>query len=174
MKYLKEYIRKILILIAFDQVIKLIISNWLINKECDILGSIIRFNPVQNTNLTWGGNFIGILSNMWVALIINVLLIIFCISGYSFYRSKKNKPSLPVDIIYISCMAGSVCSFIDKVFWGGSLDFIQISSFFICDIKDCYITIAECFLLVIGLKHEKEISLKEYVEFCFSRSKQIE
>ncbi|WP_455717644.1 signal peptidase II [Anaerosporobacter sp.] len=169
MKYLKEYINKIMILIAFDQGVKLIISKWLIDEECDILGNIIRFNPSQNTNLTWGGNFVAILSNMWVVLSINILIIALFISGYSFYRSKKNKPSVPVDTIYIYGMAGSLCSFIDKVFWGGSLDFIQISSFFICDIKDCYITIAECFFFVIGFKHEKEISAKEYLKFCFKK-----
>ena len=171
MRYVKQFIGKIIVLVVLDQVVKLIISKWFMNQEFNIIGNIINFHPKQNTNLTWGGNFIGILSNMWVALFLNILVIIVLISGYSFYRSKKSNSSRSVNILYIFGMAGAICSLIDKMFWGGSLDFIQISQLFICDLKDCYLTVAECLFLVIGLKYEKEISVKEYVEYCFKKGK---
>ena len=170
MRYVKQFIGRILLLVAIDQVVKIIISKRFMNQEFSIIGNLISFQPKQNINLTWGGNFVGILSNIWLALIINILVIVVLLSGYSFYRNKKNNPSMSVNILYISGMAGAICILIDKIFWGGSLDFIQIYNFFICDIKDCYLTIAECFLLVIGLKHEKEISFKEYIEYCLKKN----
>ena len=45
--------------------------------------------------------------------------------------------------IFISC--GAICSLIDKVFYGGSLDFIGISNLFIADIKDLYINMGILF-----------------------------
>lgn len=171
MKYVKEFIGRIILLVALDQVVKLIISKWFMNKEFSIIGNIISFQPKQNLNLSWGGNYIGILSNMWMAVSLNILVIVILISGYSFYRSKKNKPSMPVNIIYIFGLSGAICSLIDKIFWGGSLDFIRIGQLFICDLKDCYLTIAECLFLVIGLKHEKEISGKEFIDYCFKKKK---
>ena len=171
MRYVKQFIGRIILLVVLDQVVKLIISKWFMNKDFNIIGNIISFHPKQNLNLTWGGNFIGILSNMWVAVFINTLVIVVLISGYSFYRSKKNNASMSVNILYIFGMAGAICSLIDKIFWGGSLDFIQIGQLFICDLKDCYLTIAECYFLVIGLNHEKEISGKEFINYCFKKKK---
>ena len=55
---------------------------------------------------------------------------------------------------------------IDKLFWGGSLDFLQIPTLFIFDLKDCYLTVAEVIFVVIGILHSREISVKEYLHFC--------
>ena len=44
--------------------------------------------------------------------------------------------------------AGAVCSLIDKIFYGGSLDFIGIIPLFIADIKDIYICIAIFFIVM--------------------------
>lgn len=38
---------------------------------------------------------------------------------------------------------------IDKLFWGGSLDFLQIPTLFIFDLKDCYLTVAEVIFVAI-------------------------
>lgn len=70
----------------------------------------------------------------------------------------------------ITCgLAGAICSLLDKVLWGGSLDFLQILSFFTFDLKDCYLTIAEIIFVIIGILHSKEISAKEYIDFCYGR-----
>ena len=49
-------------------------------------------------------------------------------------------------IVFI--MAGALCSLIDKVFYGGSLDFIGISNLFIADFKDIYINLAILFFIL--------------------------
>ena len=45
-------------------------------------------------------------------------------------------------------VAGALCSLIDKVFYGGSLDFIGISNLFIADIKDIYINLGLLFFIM--------------------------
>ena len=44
--------------------------------------------------------------------------------------------------------AGALCSLIDKIFYGGSLDFIGISNLFIVDIKDIYINLGILFFII--------------------------
>ena len=48
-------------------------------------------------------------------------------------------------------ISGCLCSLIDKLFWGGSLDFLQIPTLFIFDLKDCYLTVAEVIFVAIGI-----------------------
>ncbi len=64
-------------------------------------------------------------------------------------------------------MAGTICSLIDKIFWGGSLDFLSIPGFFIFDLKDCYLTVGEILFVSIGLKYNRQIDVKEYMRFIY-------
>ncbi len=139
--------------------------------DFDIIGNLIRFKPVQNTNLSYGGNFIGVLSNMWVMILLNVLVIFLFISGYLLYKQKRKCTSISVKAIMICGMTGCLCSLIDKVFWGGSLDFIQIPNLFTFDLKDCYLSIAQIIFIVLAVPYNKEISVKEYLQFCFDKLK---
>ena len=122
--------------------------------EIDIIGKFLRFNPVQNTNLSYGGNFIGILSNLWVLVLFNILVILVIISGYAFYKSKNEQTSYSVKVIMSCGLAGTICSLI-----------------FIFDLKDCYLTVAEIIFVVIGILHNREISMKEYIYFCYRQFK---
>ena len=167
MKEYKKFVLPISILIVIDQVVKLFIKKYLFDIQIDFIEGIIGFYPKINTNQSWGGNYISILANPMVAN----LLIIFCffiiITGYQFYRSKNKKESRSVKLIYIFLMAGTICSLIDKVFWGGSLDFLRIPGLFIFDLKDCYLTIGEILFVVIGIKYNKHIDVKEYMRFIY-------
>lgn len=141
------------------------------DSEFDIIRKILRFSPVQNTNLSYGGNFISILSNLWIMVLFNILVILLFVSGYSFYMTKRQHTSCSVKVVIIFGMAGTLCSLLDKILWDGSLDFLQMSNFFTFDLKDCYLTVAEITFVIIGVLYSKEISVKEYISFCYGRLK---
>ena len=65
------------------------------------------------------------------------------------------------------------CSLLDKVLWGGSLDFLQIPTVFYFDLKKhIYLTIAEIIFVIIGVFHSKEISSERIsLSFCYRRLK---
>ncbi len=171
MKYIKQYAAFMIGLVIIDQLVKIIIYNFFFIKNIDILDNIIRFHPKFNTNLSWGGNYISLFSNMSFAVIANVIVIALFISGYAYYRSKNSSAGFVGNLIYIFGLAGAVCSFVDKIIWGGSLDFIQIPHLFTFDLKDCYLTVAECLFLFVGIKHSNEISFTDYIKWCLSRIK---
>lgn len=155
----------------FDQIIKVFIRLFLMDWDFDIIGKLLRFRPVQNTNLSYAGNFISILSNFWVTVLFNILVILLLISGYIFYKTKRQYTSYSVKVIITCGLAGTLCSLLDKMLWGGSLDFLQIPTVFTFDVKDIYLTIAEIIFVIIGVLHNKEISVKEYISFCYGRLK---
>lgn len=152
-----------------DQITKRIISHFFMTADIDLIGTYLRFTPVQNTKFSYAGHFIKILSNNWILIVFNVMIIFLFISGYLFYKTKRKHTSFSVKLIMIFGLAGSLCSLADKLFWGGSLDFFQIPGAFVFDLKDVYLTVCEILFVVIGVRHSKEISIKEYLRFCYKK-----
>lgn len=139
--------------------------------EFSIINDLLRFNPKQNTNLSWLGNFVDIFSSPLLTIGFNILAIYIFISGYLLYRAKTRQTRFSIKVILICGLASCLCSLIDKLFWGGSLDFLQIPNFFIFDMKDCYLAIAVVAFVIIGILHCEEITVKEYLYFCRNKFK---
>ncbi len=67
---------------------------------------------------------------------------------------------------FLFISTGALCSLIDKIFYGGSLDFIGISDLFIADIKDIYINLGLLFFIMLiyvkgYFKEEDSSSLRD-------------
>lgn len=170
MKTFKPFIIPITCLVIIDQLVKLIVAQQFMTYEFDMVGTLLRFRPIKNTDMSYGGNFITILSNPWILILFNIFVVFLFISGYFMYKQKQTThTSIFVKIILVFGLAGSICSLIDKIFWGGSIDFIQIPNFFIFDLKDCYLTISEILFVVLAIRYNKDISVKEYLQFCFRK-----
>lgn len=165
---LRSFIIPVMSLVLADQIIKLIISFSFMEYDFNIIGNFIRFKPVLNINLSWGGNYITVLSNPLFAILINILALFIMITGYLLYKQKRFETSIPVKILMVLGLSGCMCSLIDKLFWGGSLDFIQIPSLFTFDLKDCYLSTSLIVFVSLGMIYGKEISVKEYISFCCS------
>lgn len=155
MRRFKTYGLWISILVLLDQCIKLIIDRYWFNSTFTIINNFLRFRPIINVNLSWGGNYFEILSNPWVVNTLNIVVILVVIFGYRHYKQTLNKYEPWPTIIYVLLMAGSICSLIDKLFWGGSLDFIQIPLFFTFDLKDCYLSVALTIFVLLSMHHER-------------------
>lgn len=166
LKNLKPYLFPIMAFVILDQLMKLIIKGFYMGMDTNLIGSFIRFRPVYNTDLSFGGNYIGFLSNMWILILLNILILWIIFTGYAFYKTMHKRTSIIVYMIMIFGIAGCICSLLDKILWGGSLDFLQIPDVFTFDLKDCYLTIGELLFIIIALLHNKEISFKAYIQYC--------
>ena len=87
-KKFKLFIIPILFFILIDQTVKITISRGFMQYEFDILSGILRFNPVLNTRLSYFGNFIELLSDSFVTILLNVFALGILISGYYCIREK--------------------------------------------------------------------------------------
>lgn len=159
----------LLILIVIDQAIKIIIHKYFFIKDkIKIVDGILYFKPVINTKLSYISSKFNIETNRITALIITIL-IIYLIIMLRFYFNNKiaNKSAIAgVDIL----ISSSVCAFIDRLFWGGSLDYIYLKNMFIMDLKDIYAFIAAILMLIFIQTNKDEVKrfrLTKFIKFCF-------
>ncbi|GHT50467.1 hypothetical protein FACS1894102_6010 [Spirochaetia bacterium] len=155
----------ILLLIASDQIIKIfliqhrgdpILVGTLLTGYVPYNGETISADSIKGAIIYDGVNIpliadwlsIQICHNLtrpYTPLFVNIigipimLLILFVL--YGFFRFKK----LDVwfyTIFFVLWSAGYICSSLDRIFYGGSYDYIRMAQFSVCDLKDIYITVA--------------------------------
>ena len=135
------------ILMLLDQGIKIIIGKFFFYNTFEIIPDFLSFHPIINTHGSWLNARFNFGVNFPLLIFINSIALILVIEIYRYHKSKGNK-SFWSDMCLVFIMAGALCSLIDKVFYGGSLDFIGISDLFIADIKDIYINIGLLFFVM--------------------------
>ncbi len=132
----------ILLLVGIDQSVKLIVAKYFIDYHFNIIGDFLFFLPKHNTEYSWINSWLNLGIGFLPHILINLIIIIFLYCAFKYY-SSKNKACYSLYWAFILILAGALCSLTDKIFWGGSLDYIGIKGFFIFDIKDIYITSSE-------------------------------
>lgn len=123
------------------------------------------FNHDFNLNLS-----IGIL------IFINLVILLFLVTYY-LYILEFNALNSKIRACMFITIAGAICSLLDKIFWGGSLDFIVFFGYII-DLKDIYLYtgvllgiilfIHEYVIMKRNIEKAEVLSLKNYIEFIKS------
>lgn len=160
----------ILLLVVLDQAIKLKVKSYY-GIKAPIVENILYFNPSLNKNYSWINSLFQIGWGRLFHIIITIFILF--LSYYSFkYLQSKNVQGKTINIIKIFLFSGAICSLIDRVFWGGSLDYIFLKGFFIFDLKDFYLTIFELLAIILVIKNWKIISkiknrdlIEDYITF---------
>lgn len=142
----------ILAFIFLDQGIKLFLG-YLINVKKYIINSSYIFLQ-KNEYGSFLGSILGKKSNIIYLIILNVVLIYLIICIYKIHINKYGK-SFWSDMFFIFMDAGLICSLIDKVFFGGSLDYMNICNIILVDIKDIYFVLSMVLLLCEVILNEK-------------------
>lgn len=135
------------ILIIIDIVIKFIIDNC-IGKTEFVIGNWIGFKPYLNTTqLSIFNNELALDVSTEILIVLNIVLIL--VIPISFYWvNKGNELGDSIKISEDLLLAGAICSLLDKIIWGGSLDYIYLLNRWIIDLKDIYLFGAICAFIV--------------------------
>ena len=147
-----------------DQGIKLIIKLKFFHNYFEIIPDFLSFNPIINTQGSWLNARFNFNISFPLLILINGISLMLFVEIYRYIKFKSGK-SFWIDMCFLFIFAGALCSFIDKVFYGGSLDFIGISNLFIADLKDIYINLGLLFFIMScyksGFFSEEDTSLKD-------------
>lgn len=148
-------------LIALDQAIKLAVSIFSPNARIILIPGVLQFEPSKNVNLNWFASMAGYHTPVWmmVAFQLAVLAIIVLAFRYFTFRAFSRQRVLQTALSFGA--AGVCCSFIDVVFWGGSLDFMGLFNWFIFDTKDLFLNTALVMLIFWSIWYEKEKERKQ-------------
>ena len=154
-----------IVFLLLDQGVKLIIKIFYFNTNKVLIPNMLYFNPIINTDGSWLNARFGTSVSFPLLIVVNIIALILFVEIYRYYHFKGNKDFWS-DMCLIFVLCGALCSLIDKVFYGGSLDFIGISNLFIADIKDLYINLGILFFVLTlfnngYLTTEEDTSLKD-------------
>lgn len=140
-----------IILMLLDQGIKLIIKFNFFDTYFELIPEFLSFNPIINTQGSWLNARFNFNVGFPTLILINCISLLLFIEIYRYFAHKGVK-NFWADMCFIFIFSGALCSFIDKVFYGGSLDFIGISDLFIADLKDIYINLGLLFFIMVAFK----------------------
>ena len=125
-------------LVVVDQTIKVVIYN---NFFDDVIkNSLIGFRPNFNEDISPLNVLLKINIPVYVYIIIGVICSVIGLYIY-LYMKKNSLTNIYMEIFYILLLAGIIDSVLDKIFWGTSLDYIELFSSVIIDLKDIYIVL---------------------------------
>ena len=127
-------------LIALEQGIKLVINRFLLHTSVPIIAPVLYFEPMFNRHYSWFNSMLRVGGSKWLHIGIVGLMIVLLFLFYRYVRGRTG-PHRIVNVMFAFLFAGAVCSFIDKVFWDGSLDYIRLTGLFTFDLKDLYINV---------------------------------
>ena len=165
---MKRVILWIIGLTALDQVVKLLVTRFLIDSRFAILPRILYFRPHQNTHLGFYPSLFDFVMPWYCSVlftIFTVLLLMILYRYMKFITFGWNKYRyLPFMYLVLTLSAG-ICSFIDDIVWGGSWDFIHLINWFIFDFKDAYLAIGiismAFYVATYGVLYERKLSKEE-------------
>jgi len=159
-------------LIALEQGIKLIINSSYLQSNTPILPPWLYFNPMFNRDYSWFNSMLQLGVGRLMHIVITALILSLIFVVYKFLN-RRTKTSRLTDAAFGFIFAGAICSFIDKVFWNGSLDYILVEGFFTFDLKDVYInTFNGLLVLMLVIDHrgirtsDDSQVLKDFLKFC--------
>ena len=113
-----------LVFFFIDQGLKIIIKFFYFNLHIMLIPNSLYFSPMINTDGSWLNARFGTSLSFPLLIIVNILALILFIEVYRYYHFKDNKDFWS-DMCFVFVLCGGLCSLIDKIFYGGSLDFIN-------------------------------------------------
>lgn len=131
------------LLVAVDQLIKIIVDLWLIPQgEVAVLDGILSLAYVENTGAAWG----ALEGKRWFLVIVALVAIVAII-----YMMCKGKiKGVCYNVATVLLLAGGLGNLIDRVFRGYVIDYLRVTfvEFPVFNFADCLITVGACFLIV--------------------------
>ena len=137
----------IAILVAIiDQIIKIFIENNIYGSSIEIIKNVFSFTYLKNYGAAWG----ILANNNWVLEILTPVLILTIM--YYLYKSKCGKYEMVIGGLVIG---GAVGNYIDRLFRGYVVDYIDFKVWPIFNFADVCIVIG-CILFSIRLCIKKD------------------
>lgn len=159
----------IIILILIDQLTKIIVNIFLKDVSFRVLNGRLGFDVYLNKDYMsmFNRNF-GLNLSALTLTLINIGILLFLISLY-LYVLKNDGLNKKIRICIVIVIAAALCSIIDKIFWGGSLDYI-VSFGYIYDLKDVMLYFGVILGIILFLyKYQiKKIDLNEIENLSYS------
>lgn len=145
-----------IVLIALDQVTKIIARNTLTDSSAVVINGVLEFKLIFNTGVAW-----GMFGSTPVVISIFAVLIMAVVAFVYIKTPKDNKRLRALRIMLILIFSGAAGNIIDRIFMSSVTDFIYFSliDFPVFNIADCYVTVAGILTAILLIFYYKEEDL---------------
>nr|WP_263313573.1 signal peptidase II [Mammaliicoccus sp. Marseille-Q6498] len=143
----------IILLIAFDQLTKfLIVKSLEVGESVKVISNVIYITSHRNQGAAWG----ILQGKMWLFYIVTVVVLVILVM---FFKNEGyGKPLIQLGLSLL--IAGSIGNFIDRLFRGEVVDFVDTYifgyNFPIFNVADAALTIGVVVLIIVILFDGKE------------------
>ena len=137
----------LIIIVLLDQFTKFIADKF-ISSTLIIIPRILEFTNVKNIGIAFGINSSNI-KNIFLSIFVLIIIVNFIIKQFKVI-DEKTFFSLGL------MLGGAIGNLIDRIFKGGVLDFIKISTFPVFNIADIAIVTGWILLIVNIIKFSKQ------------------
>lgn len=165
---IKETKLIIFVLVLIDQITKIVVNSFFKEKSFRFLYGKLGFEVYLNKYyMSIFNSNLGLNLSTLILTFINLITLIFLVSFY-LYIIKSNSLNKVLRLSLILIISANICSIIDKVFWGGSLDFIVFFGYII-DIKDIllYLGVLSFGIIYIYKYEIRKIDMKDVEDLKF-------
>lgn len=122
----------LLILLIINEVVVISVANF-IKEPINVIDGLFKIEKVINPGMAFGINNSN-KSNFLITLI--VMLIVF-----HFIKEQKSRMDRNTQIAIALVLAGGIGNLIDRIFFGGVLDYISIGNFPIFNFADILVVV---------------------------------
>ena len=128
-------------LVTLDQLVKAVIAQYAVGQRIALIPDVLSFEPFQNTNLNWLANMAAVVMPVFVMVLLQLIVAALLVLFYRYQKYQSVKPNRWLNLGFCTALAGVCCSFLDVVFWHGSLDYVGFLNWFIFDMKDIFLNV---------------------------------
>lgn len=148
-----------ILLVGIDQIIKIYVKSNLQNKNVNI--GLISLEYSQNIGIAF-----GLAKDNTNTIILTGIIVIALIVAF-FIRQLKNI-DIKTSIIISMILSGGIGNLIDRIFWGGVIDYINIGNiipkFPIFNFSDCLIVIGLILFVIFTFREFTNIKSGRFME----------
>jgi len=142
---MKKYLCWSVLIIIFDQITKWLVEKYLYFSQITIINNIFLLTYVQNRGGAWGVfNDIPVLFLVLIPMIIGLLI-------FFVYRTKDKLEQVSVSMI----IGGALGNYIDRLFRGYVVDFIDFRIWPVFNIADIFVVIGGVLLILSAMRTNK-------------------
>lgn len=136
----------IVLFTVLDMLIKACIHFSNIKNKA-LIGKYLTINPTRNAEQSGILNLFHIQLDSWLLIVLKLILVCLALGLWMICRMKF-ADSISINIFGVLFVSAAMCTFLDSLVWGYTLDYLQYKGIFCYDLKDYYVNCAiGCFAI---------------------------
>lgn len=159
----------VVLFIVFDQGIKLVIWNFFREVDRQLFSAVYLW-PVLNIHKTFFGSLgIAVFRSRLFVAVFEVLVLWLTYRTYQYLFRCLKTGTKWIQFIFAVFSGGVACALLDCIFWGGSLDYINVMRLLTFDLKDLYLFLFALLFIIEIIRNWNafcDFRIGRYLRFC--------